>query len=60
MQSIIRGEFVGRTVLYVEHDLKNILDYDRVAVFDGGCLTGFGSPEALLRGDSKFKQLLKI
>jgi ABC-type multidrug transport system fused ATPase/permease subunit len=57
MQELIRSEFKDHTVIAVEHTLSNILDYDRIAVFDTGRLVEFDSPEALLGRPSAFRAL---
>jgi ATP-binding cassette, subfamily C (CFTR/MRP), member 1 len=57
MQQLIRNEFSGRTVLAVEHNLSNILDFDRIMVLDRGEIVEFDRPGALLGRDSSFKAL---
>lgn len=57
MQELIRGEFREHTIIAVEHNLDNILDYDRIAVFDTGRLVEFDSPASLLARESAFKAL---
>jgi ABC-type multidrug transport system fused ATPase/permease subunit len=58
MQSLIRSEFVNRTIICVDHDLDNILDYDKIAVFDGGFMVEFEAPQTLLQSRSKFRQMV--
>lgn len=38
MQDLIRSEFRGRTIIMIAHRLSSLLDFDRVAVLDGGKL----------------------
>lgn len=57
MQKLIRSEFRGRTILAVEHNLKNILDFDRIIVLDGGEVVEYGQPEELLEKASDFRAL---
>lgn len=60
MQSLIRSEFVACTVLCVEHHLENILDYNKIDVFDEGLLVGFDAPDVLMHTESRYKQLLSM
>ena len=48
IQSTIRSEFKGCTVLTIAHRLNTILDYDRIMVMDKGNIAEFDSPKALL------------
>ena len=60
IQSTIRKEFVGSTILTIAHRLHTILDYDRVLVLDQGRLIEFDSPKALLDNpESQFYSLAK-
>ena len=54
MQRLIRSEFAGRTVLAVEHNIANLLDYDHVVVFDKGEILEQGRPGELLERKSAF------
>lgn len=49
MQELIRSEFRGRTIIMIAHRLSSLLDFDRVAVLDGGRLVEFGQPAELLK-----------
>jgi ATP-binding cassette subfamily C (CFTR/MRP) protein 1 len=59
IQSLIRSEFASHTIICVEHNLENILDYDKIAVFDGGLLVEFNAPQILLQSNSEFKQMIE-
>ncbi|KAH6694276.1 P-loop containing nucleoside triphosphate hydrolase protein [Leptodontidium sp. MPI-SDFR-AT-0119] len=58
MQSLIRSEFANRTIICVDHNLDNILDYNKIAVFDGGFMVEFDAPQTLLQSSSKFRQMV--
>jgi ABC-type multidrug transport system fused ATPase/permease subunit len=51
----------GSTLLYITHDMRQTLSFDRVAVIDRGRLVEEGSPQALLRARpaSRFSLLLE-
>jgi len=57
IQLLIRHEFKEYTGLSVEHTLDNILDYDKVAVFDSGYLVEFDKPDVLMGKESNFRAL---
>lgn len=57
LQELIRREFAGYTIIAVDHHLENILDFDKIAVFDTGMLVEFGGPEELLGRASAFREL---
>ena len=52
MQRVIREQFAKHTVIAVAHKLDTILDFDKIAVMDGGVLVDFDSPDALLSDPS--------
>lgn len=57
MQRVIREKFSAHTIIAVAHKLDTILDFDKVAMLDGGRLIEFDSPYALLNRDSAFGKL---
>ncbi|KAF3760028.1 P-loop containing nucleoside triphosphate hydrolase protein [Cryphonectria parasitica EP155] len=57
MQAIIRSEFSHCTIIMIAHRLDSLLDFDRVAVMDGGRLVEFGPPQELLKRDGYFSKL---
>lgn len=58
MQRVIREKFGNHTVLAVAHKLDTILDFDKVALLDGGRLVEFDDPYTLLStDDSAFNKL---
>jgi ATP-binding cassette, subfamily C (CFTR/MRP), member 1 len=48
IQRLIRTKFANHTIIAVAHRLETIMDFDKVAVLDGGRLVEFDSPYDLL------------
>ena len=48
MQTLLRTEFGGKTVLTIAHRLVTVCDYDAILVMGGGKLVEAGSPAELL------------
>jgi len=48
IQRTVREAFAACTTLTIAHRLNTIMDSDKVAYLDGGCLTEFGEPTELL------------
>lgn len=57
MQRVIREKFSTHTIIAVAHKLDTILDFDKVAMLDGGQLIEFDDPYALLNRESAFSKL---
>lgn len=58
MQSLLRSSFHKQTIIAVAHRLDTILDFDRVAVLEGGELAEVGAPYDLLATEgSRFRSL---
>ncbi|KAI0391240.1 P-loop containing nucleoside triphosphate hydrolase protein [Xylariaceae sp. FL0594] len=57
IQTIIRDEFRGYTILAVSHRLQFIMDYDRVVVMDKGKVVEVGNPRVLAEGETRFGDL---
>jgi ATP-binding cassette, subfamily C (CFTR/MRP), member 1 len=58
MQRLIRRKFSSHTIIAVAHKLESILDFDKVAVLDGGELIEYDDPYALLSDpESSFSML---
>lgn len=57
MQSVIDTEFSKQTVIAVMHRFRYIDRFDRVLLFRQGCLVEDGEPKALLKSDSRFRDL---
>lgn len=57
MQKLTRSEFWNGTIMAVAHRLDTILDFDKIAVLDGGHLVEYDSQQALLTRASKVRAL---
>ncbi|RAH61586.1 multidrug resistance protein MDR [Aspergillus piperis CBS 112811] len=58
MQEVIRTEFAGCTIIAIAHRVSTLLDYDQIAVIDGGKMAEYGTPSVLLEASgSLFRQL---
>ncbi|KAL2915657.1 Transporter of the ATP-binding cassette (ABC) [Polyrhizophydium stewartii] len=52
IQSTIRTEFSGASVLTIAHRLSTVMDYDKILVLDHGRVVQFGKPHDLLQDTS--------
>mmetsp|Transcript_54836 Transcript_54836/g.151142 ORF Transcript_54836/g.151142 Transcript_54836/m.151142 type:complete len:135 (+) Transcript_54836:720-1124(+) len=60
IQTLLRTELGGATVLTIAHRLDTILDSDQVLVMDAGRAAEYGPPGVLLAaGDSMFSALVR-
>ena len=60
MQEVIRSEFQDRTIIMIAHRLDTLLDFDKIAVLDGGSLVEYDAPSALLNHhDGHFARLYR-
>lgn len=57
MQRVIREKLSSHTIIAVAHKLDTILDFDKVALLDGGELAEYDDPYTLLSSDSAFARL---
>ncbi|CAE7651007.1 Abcc1 [Symbiodinium microadriaticum] len=58
IQKVIRSDF-NCTIITIAHRIQTLMDYDKVAVFEGGKVVEFDSPQELLKQPSKFQALAK-
>ncbi|OCL10087.1 ABC transporter-like protein [Glonium stellatum] len=60
LQTIIRDEFKGCTVIAVAHRLKTIMGFDRIVVLDQGRIVECDTPTTLLKRPSTFKTMFEL
>eukprot|EP00435_Cladocopium_sp_Y103_P037990 s5_g10.t1 len=58
IQKVIRSDF-NCTIITIAHRIQTLMDYDKVAVFEGGKVVEFDSPQELMKRESKFQSLAK-
>jgi len=51
IQTTIRSEFDGCTIITIAHRLNTVLDYDRVLVLKDGVIAELDSPKQLMQTD---------
>jgi ATP-binding cassette subfamily B protein len=49
----------GRSVIAIAHRLSTVRSFDRIVVLKNGCVVQDGPPEALLRRDGPYRQLVQ-
>ncbi|RDW58714.1 hypothetical protein BP6252_13190 [Coleophoma cylindrospora] len=59
MQQIIRTHFQEYTIIAIAHRLNTILDFDKIAVIEKGCLLEFENAAELLSRQSAFSDLYR-
>ncbi|KAI7204526.1 P-loop containing nucleoside triphosphate hydrolase protein [Hortaea werneckii] len=60
-QALLKNGLHDRTIIAVEHNPKNVLDYDTVVVLHEGRIVEIGSPAELAKSvDSAFRRLLLL
>ena len=59
IQTLIRNEFAGSTILTIAHRIETIIDYDRLFVFEDGYLVEKGKMKELLNSESHFQKIIK-
>ncbi|QKX58862.1 uncharacterized protein TRUGW13939_05990 [Talaromyces rugulosus] len=57
IQRLLHERFNNHSIIMIAHRLKSVVNYDKIAVLDGGKLAEFDSPDALLSRPSIFRTL---
>ncbi len=57
IQSVIRKEFTGKTVIAVAHRLSTIADFDQIVVLQNGRVLERGTPKDLWERKGEFYQM---
>ena len=57
IQSVIRKEFAGKTVIAVAHRLSTIADFDQIVVLQKGRILEMGAPKQLWEKKGDFYQM---
>lgn len=60
VQKVIRQSFTDCTVIMVAHRIHTLLDFDQVAVLNGGQLVEVGHPRELVSKNGEFAKLLDL
>lgn len=60
MQKAIRKVFQNKTIIAIAHRLDTVIDFDRIAVLEGGNLIECDKPEVLLSRQSAFKAMYEV
>jgi len=60
MQQLVGEEFRSHTVISIVHRLETIAGFDRVVVFEKGCIVEVGEPQELMKkANGRFRELWK-
>ena len=60
IQAVIRSHFARSTIIMIAHRLDSLVDFDRVAVLEGGKVVEYDSPTTLLAdSNSAFARLYR-
>ncbi|KAI6987909.1 P-loop containing nucleoside triphosphate hydrolase protein [Hortaea werneckii] len=59
-QLLLKNGLHDRTVVAIEHNPRNVLDYDKVVVLHEGRIVETGSPQELAKVNSAFRRLLQL
>ncbi|UZJ51666.1 hypothetical protein CBS101457_000986 [Exobasidium rhododendri] len=57
IQDTIRKEFAHKTLLTIAHRLRTIISYDKIAVFEKGCLAEYDTPLKLFDRGEIFRDM---
>lgn len=60
VQKVIRQSFADCTVIMVAHRIHTLLDFDQVAVLNGGQVLEVGHPQELVSKSGEFAKLLDL
>lgn len=60
VQKVIRQSFADCTVIMVAHRIHTLLDFDQVAVLNGGQVIEVGHPQELVSKNGDFAKLLEL
>jgi ATP-binding cassette subfamily B protein len=62
-EEAIRGALLqlirGRTVIAIAHRLSTVRNFDRIVVMQSGCVVQDGSPEALMRTEGLYREMVE-